>query len=61
MTEPLLLPAKEAFARLGVGRDSGYELVRQGRIQVLRIGRKILVPVAELDAFVERETGRESA
>jgi excisionase family DNA binding protein len=56
--EPLLLKPQEAFRRIGVGRDAGYALIASGRLRVVRLGeRRMLVPVSECDAFVEREIG----
>jgi excisionase family DNA binding protein len=54
--EPLLLSVREASRRLGLGRDATYAAVREGRLRALRVGRRLYVPVAELAAFVERET-----
>jgi excisionase family DNA binding protein len=58
MSEPLLLPAKDAFRLIGVGRDAGYRLVAEGRIRALRMGRRVLIPRTECEAFVEREAAR---
>ena len=56
MVEALLLKPQEAFRRIGVGRDAGYALIREGRIRVVRLGeRRILVPASECEAFIERE------
>jgi excisionase family DNA binding protein len=56
VTEPLLLPARQAFAELGIGRDHGYELVHAGKLRAIHVGeRKLLIPRSELAAFVERE------
>ena len=44
-------------AILGIGRDSMYDLVKAGKIRSIRIGRKIRIPVAELERFLEREAG----
>jgi excisionase family DNA binding protein len=61
MTEPLLVSVREAAVRLGLGRDTCYDLVRSGRIHSVAVGgRKRLVPVAELSAFVERESSNGS-
>jgi excisionase family DNA binding protein len=58
--EPLLLPAREAFQQLGIGRDAGYQLVREGRLRAVHVsGRRILIPRSELAAFVEREMAGE--
>ncbi len=56
MNEPLLVSVREAAARLGIGRDTAYRLVAEGRLRSLSLGRRRLVPVAELTAFTERET-----
>jgi predicted site-specific integrase-resolvase len=54
--EPLLLKPQDAFRRIGVARDVGYRLIAEGRLRVVRLSeRRILVPVSECDAFVERE------
>jgi excisionase family DNA binding protein len=60
VTEPLLISVREAAQRLGLGRDATYALVREGRLRTLAVGRRRLVPVRELEAFVEREA-QESA
>ena len=58
MSEPLLLPAKDAFRLIGVGRDAGYRLIAEGRLRALRLGRRVLIPRTECEAFVERESAR---
>lgn len=55
MSEPLLLGVRDAARRLGIGRDVCYQLVREGRLRAVRVGRRILIPRAELERFVERE------
>jgi excisionase family DNA binding protein len=58
--EPLLLSVREAARALGTGRDNTYQLIREGRLHAVHVsGRKILVPRAELTAFVERESAAE--
>jgi excisionase family DNA binding protein len=61
VTGPLLVPAKEGFRQIGIGRDSGYTVVREGRIRVVRVGKRIYIPRRELEAFVEREASNGSA
>jgi excisionase family DNA binding protein len=56
--EPLLLPVRDAARRLGLGRDATYAAIRERRLRALRVGRRLLVPAAELEAFVERELER---
>jgi excisionase family DNA binding protein len=55
VTEPLVVPVRQASKSSGIPRDAIYEAVKDGRIRVLRRGRRILVPVAELERFVARE------
>lgn len=55
VAEPLLVPVRVAATRLSIGRDTTYELVRSGRLRSVAIGRRRLVPVSELEAFVARE------
>ena len=55
MTEPLLIAVRDAARALGIGRDAAYALIRQGRLRSVSVGRRVLVPRAELEAFVARE------
>jgi excisionase family DNA binding protein len=56
LSEPLLVPVRDAARRLGLGRDTTYALVREGRLRAIHVGRRVLVPVTELVDFVARET-----
>lgn len=59
MTEPLVRPVRESAQVSGVPRDALYEAIREGRIRVIRRGRRLLVPTAELARFVESEAALE--
>lgn len=39
----------EASKALGIGRNAGYEAARRGEIPTIKIGKRILVPVAALE------------
>lgn len=57
MNEPLLLSVREAAERLGLGINSTYALVREGRLRSISVGnRKRLIPAHELEDFITRET-----
>lgn len=43
---------EEAARLLGIGRGSAYEAARTGEIPALRIGRRLLVPVAALEELL---------
>jgi excisionase family DNA binding protein len=53
--EPLLLDVVEAACRLGVGRTTMYDLLKRGEIVPIRIGRRVLIPSASLDTWVDRQ------
>lgn len=42
----------EAGRRLGVGRNAAYEAARRGEIPTIRIGRRLLVPLAALERML---------
>jgi len=43
-----VLSVEEAGALLNVGRTAAYDAVRRGELPVLRVGRRMLVPVPAL-------------
>jgi excisionase family DNA binding protein len=47
---------EEAAVLLGIGRGTAYEAARRGELPTLRIGRRLLVPVAALDALLNAPT-----
>jgi excisionase family DNA binding protein len=47
-----LLSVPEAYRALGIGRSKLFTLISEGRIATVAIGRRRLVPVEALDAFV---------
>lgn len=44
----LTLTPSEAAAELGVSKTKMYELLHNGQIPALRVGRRILIPTEEL-------------
>ena len=54
MDERKTLTVVEAANILGIGRNTAYELARQGKLPgALRLGRRILVSRQALEAFLE--------
>jgi len=47
------LTMQEAAAALGVSRSHLYGLADRGELRLIRLGRRTLVPVSELDRLVE--------
>jgi excisionase family DNA binding protein len=52
---------EEAGAALGISRSHTYELIRQGELPALRLGRRIVVPVAALEAVLQDTIGRSAS
>lgn len=43
---------EETALMLGIGRNYVYELIRTGQLRSIRVGRKILIPLAAIDDFL---------
>jgi excisionase family DNA binding protein len=59
LLEKKALSVLEAGTALGIGRSAAYEAARTGQIPTIRIGRRLLVPVAALERLLD--VGRLSA
>ena len=49
---PLTMSVTAAARALGISRGLAYELVHRGELPAVRLGRRLLVPVAALDRLV---------
>ena len=49
----LLLPTKDAFAALGVGRTTGFRLIAEGKLTARKLGGKTLVEADAMRRFVD--------
>lgn len=54
---PLLLKPEEAADALGIARTRVYQLMRAGELRSVKIGKVRRIPVAALQAYVERLQG----
>ena len=43
---------------MGASRSKAYDLIWSGEIDSYRLGRKLLVPRASVDAYIESRSGR---
>lgn len=50
-----LLTPKEAAHMLSIGRTTLYELLGQGKLPAIKIGRLQRIPQDELEAFIARQ------
>ncbi len=57
MQEKLTMTVEEAGKRLGISRPMAYELTKRPDFPVLRIGRRIVIPIDGLDLWVRSNTG----
>jgi len=48
---PLALSIKAAANALGVGRTRMYELLANGEISAVRCGRRVLIPIAQIEKY----------
>jgi excisionase family DNA binding protein len=55
MSDPEFLRIREAAEVMQVGRDTTYNLVREGKIPSVRIGNQIRIPRRALIEHLERE------
>jgi excisionase family DNA binding protein len=59
MTEKLLLTQGEAAQVLGISPDLLRQLVREGRIRTVKVGKRVMFSRAALEAFAAGEEPRE--
>jgi excisionase family DNA binding protein len=46
----------EVAKSLGIGRNTAYEAARRGEIPTIKVGKRLLVPVAALDRMLNGES-----
>jgi excisionase family DNA binding protein len=52
---PLAHQIPAACHRVGLGRTTMYELIKQGRIRTIKVGTRTLVPESELQRFIAEQ------
>jgi excisionase family DNA binding protein len=52
---PLAVSPRKAARYLGVGHDAIYLLLNQGRLRSVKLGRRRLIPMSELERFLTDE------
>jgi excisionase family DNA binding protein len=52
---PLTVRVVVASQMLGIGKTKIYELIADHEIEVLKLGRATLIPIASLEAFIDRQ------
>lgn len=49
---PRLLAIKQAIYELGISRTALYELIEDGRLKTVKIGRRRLVPIEAIEELI---------
>lgn len=50
---PLVLSVNQLIDVLNIGRNTAYELIRNGRIKCIRVGHQIRVPKEAIQSFLQ--------
>ena len=53
----VVLSVDEVAEQLGISRPSAFKAIHNGEIPFIRIGRRILVPVAAFEKFLANANG----
>jgi excisionase family DNA binding protein len=54
-TAAVTITVDEAAKRLRIGRNQAYNAVKKGELPVIRLGKRLLVPIAALDRMLSGE------
>ncbi len=53
MQNMTLITVPETAKRLGLGKTFTYELIEQSQIPVVRLGKRVMVPIKYLNLYIE--------
>jgi excisionase family DNA binding protein len=53
MDKKLCVKVKEATAILGLPRNITYDLIKQGKLPMIKFGKRLLIPRAALEKMLE--------
>jgi excisionase family DNA binding protein len=52
----MTISVPDAGKRLGIGRNAAYEAARRGEIPIIRLGKRMVVPVAAFERMLSVES-----
>jgi excisionase family DNA binding protein len=61
MEQEWTITVPEAAERLGIHRDSAYAAAAKGQIPTIRIGKRLLVPIAAFERMLGIDPGKAAA
>lgn len=53
--QPISISINEAAKAIGVGRTTTYELIRLGKLETKKLGRRTLVKVSSIRRLIEED------
>mgnify|MGYP003586088507 CR=1 FL=1 len=53
--DPWCVSVERMAFLLGISRNAAYQMVRDGRIPSVRLGKRLLVPVVELEKLLQQK------
>lgn len=53
-----VLTPRESWQLLGIGRTKFYQFLAEGKIHCFKNGRRYLIPVSAIDAFIREQTAK---
>lgn len=56
LADPVLLRVPAVARQLSIGRSRVYELIEQGQLRRVKLGRTALIPAADVESLVARLT-----
>ena len=54
----LCMTVPEAAEMLGISRNHAYELARQGKLPVIRLGKRLIIPRIGFEKWLEENLAR---
>ena len=59
VAQPIITAPVDAFARMsGIGRDLIYDMIKDGTLDSIKIGRKRLIVIASYHRYIESQLNR---
>jgi excisionase family DNA binding protein len=58
LADALTITVPAAARKLGIGKNTAYEAIKRGEIPFVRIGRRVLVPVAAFEKMLSEPARR---
>ena len=57
--DKVVLSMAELAAVMGIGRSKAYELAHQSGFPMVRLGRRVVIPVEALKAWLEKQANND--